>query len=175
MENAKSKGAILGRPTKTIDNLPTSFMKHQHKYEHKEITQKEFAQLCGVTRQSIAKYNKIYHKAHEEKYCEGIVKEAIKSTKEEEKRLKSHRRMTDKELEFLAIDEEREAEIDGVTRDFTPATYEIERRYKKFHKKKEEEDYKEMFERYRVKDIFISSEYDLCLPDLNVLDLSEFD
>ena len=60
MENAKTKGVVLGRPTTTIDNLPPSFIRHYLKYMKKEITQEELGKLCGITRQSVSKYIKIY-------------------------------------------------------------------------------------------------------------------
>ena len=60
MENAKAKGAVIGRPTVTIDNLPPLFLKHYHKYRDKLINQEELARLCEVSRQSVVKYIKIY-------------------------------------------------------------------------------------------------------------------
>jgi len=63
MENARAKGAAIGRPTTTIDNLPAPFIKHYPKYLAKEVTQEELARLCGITRQSVIKYIKIYKEA----------------------------------------------------------------------------------------------------------------
>lgn len=60
MANAKAKGKIVGRPTTTIENLPSIFIKHYPKYKAKQINQLELARLCNMTRQSIAKYIKIY-------------------------------------------------------------------------------------------------------------------
>ena len=60
MENARAKGAAIGRPTTTIDNLPTSFIRHYPKYIAGQVTQEELARLCNVTRQSVSKYIKIY-------------------------------------------------------------------------------------------------------------------
>ena len=60
MANAKAKGKIVGRPTTTIENLPSIFIKHYPKYKTKQINQLELARLCNMTRQSIAKYIKIY-------------------------------------------------------------------------------------------------------------------
>jgi DNA invertase Pin-like site-specific DNA recombinase len=61
MANAKAKGAVIGRPATTLQNLPAPFIKHYPKYLAKEITQVELALLCGLTRQSVAKYIKIYN------------------------------------------------------------------------------------------------------------------
>ena len=60
MENAKAKGAVIGRPTTTVESLPVSFLKHYPKYTAKQITQQELARICDVSRQSIHKYIKIY-------------------------------------------------------------------------------------------------------------------
>ena len=60
MENARAKGAVIGRPTTTIDDLPPTFLKHYPKYAAKQITQQELARLCDLSRQSISKYIKIY-------------------------------------------------------------------------------------------------------------------
>jgi len=60
MENARAKGAVIGRPTTTIDNLPPLFIKHFPKYMSKQVTQEELARLCGITRQTAIKYIKIY-------------------------------------------------------------------------------------------------------------------
>ena len=63
MANAKSKGATLGRPETTIDNLPSDFIRHYPKYATRQVTQSELARLCGISRQSINKYIKIYNSA----------------------------------------------------------------------------------------------------------------
>ena len=60
MDHARAKGAKIGRPTTTIDNIPTQFLKHYPKYAAKQITQVELARLCSTSRQSISKYIKIY-------------------------------------------------------------------------------------------------------------------
>ena len=63
MENARAKGATIGRPTTTIDNLPALFLRHYPKYLAKEVTQEELARLCRITRHSVIKYIKIYKEA----------------------------------------------------------------------------------------------------------------
>lgn len=60
MANAVSKGITIGRPTTTIDNLPTAFLRHYPKYKAKEFTLVELARLCGVSRQTVYKYIDIY-------------------------------------------------------------------------------------------------------------------
>jgi len=61
MENARSKGSVLGRPTVTINNLPPLFLKHYPMYLTKQVTQEELAKLCEVSRQSVNKYIKIWN------------------------------------------------------------------------------------------------------------------
>jgi len=60
MDNARAKGAKIGRPSTTTENLPTQFLKHLPKYLSKQLTQEELARICGITRQSVSKYIKIY-------------------------------------------------------------------------------------------------------------------
>jgi DNA invertase Pin-like site-specific DNA recombinase len=60
MENARAKGVVIGRRHTTVDDLPQSFLKHYPKYTAKQITQLELARLCGMSRQSISKYIRIY-------------------------------------------------------------------------------------------------------------------
>lgn len=60
MANAACKGAVIGRPTTTVDNLPTAFLRHYPKYTNKEITVTELARLCAVSRQTVYKYIDIY-------------------------------------------------------------------------------------------------------------------
>ena len=60
MANAIAKGKIVGRPTTTIENLPSCFIKHYPKFRSKQINKVELARLCGISRQSIYKYIKIY-------------------------------------------------------------------------------------------------------------------
>jgi len=60
MDNARAKGAKIGRPITMIDNLPKAFLRHFPKYEAKQVNQGELARLCGITRQSVSKYIKIY-------------------------------------------------------------------------------------------------------------------
>lgn len=63
MANAREKGTVLGRPTVTIDNLPSGFLRHYPKHLKGELTITELARLVGVSRQSIYKYIGIYEGA----------------------------------------------------------------------------------------------------------------
>ena len=60
--NARAKGAVIGRPKTTIDNLPTGFIRHYPKYKAGDLTLTELARLVGVSRQSIYKYIGIYER-----------------------------------------------------------------------------------------------------------------
>ncbi|MFR2839860.1 MAG: recombinase family protein [Zhenhengia sp.] len=60
MANAVAKGKVVGRPSTTVDSLPSSFIKHYPKYKSKQINKSELARLCDVSRQSIYKYIQVY-------------------------------------------------------------------------------------------------------------------
>ena len=59
MDNVRAKGAKIGRPATSLENLPAPFLKHYPKYAAKQITQEELARICKISRQSVAKYIKI--------------------------------------------------------------------------------------------------------------------
>jgi DNA invertase Pin-like site-specific DNA recombinase len=61
MENAKAKGAAIGRPPTTVGSLSSDFLRYYPKYIAKQVTQAELAKLCGISRQSVCKYIKIYN------------------------------------------------------------------------------------------------------------------
>lgn len=56
MENAKSKGKIIGRPATTADDIPSIFYKHYPKYKKVAINKKEFSRLCNLSYPTIYKY-----------------------------------------------------------------------------------------------------------------------
>ncbi|QEH70197.1 recombinase family protein [Cellulosilyticum sp. WCF-2] len=62
MANAAAKGKVIGRPSTTVDSLPSSFIKHYPKYRNKEINKTELARICNVSRQSVHKYIHIYER-----------------------------------------------------------------------------------------------------------------
>lgn len=59
MENAKSKGKLIGRPATTADDIPNVFYKHYPKYKNGEINKKEFSRLCDLSYPTIYKYLKL--------------------------------------------------------------------------------------------------------------------
>ena len=56
MANAKAKGAKIGRPKTTKDDIPSLFYKHYPMYKKGELNISEFARLCNLSRASIYKY-----------------------------------------------------------------------------------------------------------------------
>jgi DNA invertase Pin-like site-specific DNA recombinase len=62
MANAISKGAVVGRPVTTIDNLPADFIRYYPKYKGKQINVSELARLCRISRQTTYKYINTYQK-----------------------------------------------------------------------------------------------------------------
>lgn len=62
MDNAKSKGKTIGRPTTTADDIPNVFYKHYPKYKNGEINKMEFSRLCSLSYPTIYKYLSIVEK-----------------------------------------------------------------------------------------------------------------
>jgi DNA invertase Pin-like site-specific DNA recombinase len=60
LNNAKSKGVKLGRPSLTLETIPTVFFKHYPLYKSKKINASEFAKVCGCSRTTLYKYINIY-------------------------------------------------------------------------------------------------------------------
>lgn len=59
MKNAAAKGAKIGRPEVTKDNLPDKFWKYYKQYKDNQINLSEFSRLMNCSRTSIYKYIKI--------------------------------------------------------------------------------------------------------------------
>lgn len=57
--NAKAKGAIIGRPTMTVTDLPQQFLKYYPLYKEKKITAVDLANLSGLSRQTVYNYFRI--------------------------------------------------------------------------------------------------------------------
>lgn len=56
MANAKAKGAAIGRPKTTKDDIPTIFYKHYPAYKAGNINKAELARICALSRSSVYKY-----------------------------------------------------------------------------------------------------------------------
>ena len=59
MNNAKSKGKRIGRPTTTADDIPNIFYKHYPKYKKGELNKKELSRLCSLSYPTVYKYLQI--------------------------------------------------------------------------------------------------------------------
>ena len=62
MENAKAKGSKIGRPERTIDNLPVNFLKYYPMLQNGSINISELARLSGLGRTSIYRYLNLIEK-----------------------------------------------------------------------------------------------------------------
>lgn len=58
MENAKAKGARIGRPRTTADSIPAIFYRHYPAYAAGGLNIAEFARVCDMSRSTIYKYLK---------------------------------------------------------------------------------------------------------------------
>lgn len=56
MANAKAKGAMIGRPQTTKDDIPTQFYKHYPAYKAGSLNKSELARICALSRSSVYKY-----------------------------------------------------------------------------------------------------------------------
>ena len=56
MANAKAKGAAIGRPKTTKDDIPAIFYKHYPAYKAGAINKTELARICALSRSSVYKY-----------------------------------------------------------------------------------------------------------------------
>ena len=56
MANAKAKGAQIGRPLLTKDNIPQVFYRHYPAYKNKQLNVSELARVCDISRTTVYKY-----------------------------------------------------------------------------------------------------------------------
>ncbi len=56
MENARAKGAKIGRPQTTVDTIPASFYKHYPAFAAGTLNISEFARVCDLSRTTVYKY-----------------------------------------------------------------------------------------------------------------------
>ena len=59
MANAKAKGASIGRPRTTAEQIPAPFLKFYPAYKSGRLTATEFARVAGVGRTTLYKYIRI--------------------------------------------------------------------------------------------------------------------
>ena len=56
MANAKAKGAKIGRPQATVDDIPAVFLRHYPTYKKKQLNVSELARVCDLSRTTVYKY-----------------------------------------------------------------------------------------------------------------------
>lgn len=56
MANAKAKGAQIGRPKASADDIPQIFYRHYPSYKNGQLNISEFARVCGMSRTTVYKY-----------------------------------------------------------------------------------------------------------------------
>lgn len=56
MANAKAKGAKIGRPQATADDIPAVFLRHYPAYKNKQLNVSELARVCDLSRMTVYKY-----------------------------------------------------------------------------------------------------------------------
>ncbi len=62
MTNAKAKGARIGRPTLTKDEIPQIFYRHYPSYKNGQLNVSELARVCNLSRTTVYKYIGIIEK-----------------------------------------------------------------------------------------------------------------
>ena len=56
MRNAAAKGAKLGRPQATLDDMTPNFLRHYPAYKGRQLNISEFARVCNLSRTTVYKY-----------------------------------------------------------------------------------------------------------------------
>ncbi len=56
MENARSKGKVIGRHKTTIDDIPRVFFRNYEKYKRGEINKADLSRLCEISYPTVYKY-----------------------------------------------------------------------------------------------------------------------
>lgn len=56
MENARAKGAKIGRPQTTAEQIPAGFLRHYPAYKAGRLNVSELARLCDLSRTTVYKY-----------------------------------------------------------------------------------------------------------------------
>ena len=56
MANAKAKGRRIGRPQVTVEDIPSSFLRHYPAYKAGKMNLSELARICSLSRTTVYKY-----------------------------------------------------------------------------------------------------------------------
>jgi DNA invertase Pin-like site-specific DNA recombinase len=62
MANAAAKGARIGRPQVTADDVPSGFLRHYPAYKRGQLNVSELARVCDISRTSVYKYISLLEK-----------------------------------------------------------------------------------------------------------------
>jgi DNA invertase Pin-like site-specific DNA recombinase len=56
LRNAKAKGAKIGRPQATVEDIPANFLRHYPAFKNKQLNVSELARVCDLSRTTVYKY-----------------------------------------------------------------------------------------------------------------------
>ena len=56
MANARAKGALIGRPRTTVDDVPPVFLRHYPAYRNGKLNVSELSRVCNISRTTACKY-----------------------------------------------------------------------------------------------------------------------
>lgn len=56
MANARAKGALIGRPRTTVDDVPPLFRRHYPAYRNGKLNVSELSRVCNISRTTAYKY-----------------------------------------------------------------------------------------------------------------------
>jgi DNA invertase Pin-like site-specific DNA recombinase len=56
MDNARAKGAKIGRPQTTIEEIPPKFLRHYPAYKSGNLNLSELSRVCSISRTTAYKY-----------------------------------------------------------------------------------------------------------------------
>ena len=56
MANAKAKGAKIGRPQATVEDIPAIFLRHYPAFKNRQLNLSELARVCDLSRTTVYKY-----------------------------------------------------------------------------------------------------------------------
>lgn len=56
MANARAKGALIGRPRTTVDDVPPVFLRHYPAYRNGKLNVSELSRVCNISRTTAYKY-----------------------------------------------------------------------------------------------------------------------
>ena len=62
MANARAKGAKIGRPKLTKDEIPQAFYRHYPAYKSGQLNMSELARVCDLSRTTVYKYIEVLEK-----------------------------------------------------------------------------------------------------------------